>query len=202
VTAQLGAMKEAGCTHNVLGTINGFTALAVGTAAQMEWFPKWHVSSSGADYPTLAEYLGEEGTPALEGLVSVNYLPNSPSSEWYELFSQINEEYNDGAPYTGNTTFGMSVGYQFAEALAAAGQDPTRESIVAALESGELGGNGIAPLTYSADDHFAHRTVRIAVVADGVQDFTDHAYEVSETGAAPVEPEQAPLENEGIPATE
>jgi branched-chain amino acid transport system substrate-binding protein len=202
VTAQLGAMKEAGCTHNVLGTINGFTALAVGTAAQMEWFPKWHVSSSGADYPTLAEYLGEEGTPALEGLVSVNYLPNSPSSEWYELFSQINEEHNDGAPYTGNTTYGMSVGYQFAEALAAAGENPTRESIVAAVESGDLGGNGIAPLTYSADDHFGHRTVRIAVVVDGAQDFTDSAYEVSDAGATAVEPEQAPLENEGIPATE
>ena len=202
LTAQLGAMKQAGCTHNVLGTINGFTALAVGTAAQMEWFPTWHVSSSGADYPTLAETLGADVAPVLEGLVSVNYLPNSPSSEWYELFSQINEEYNDAAPYTGNTTFGMSVGYQFAEALAAAGEDPTRESIVAALESGELQGNGIAPLTYSEDDHFAHRTVRIAVVADGVQDFTNDAYEVSETGAAPVEPAQTPLENQGIPATE
>ena len=74
--------------------------------------------------------------------------------------------------------------------------------MVAAVESGDLAGNGIAPLTYSADDHFAHRTVRIAVVADGVQDFTDSAYEVSDAGAAPVEPEQAPLENEGIPATE
>ena len=38
---------------NVLGTINGFTALAVGTAAQMDWIPRWHESSSGADHPTL-----------------------------------------------------------------------------------------------------------------------------------------------------
>lgn len=202
VTAQIGAMKEAGCTHNVLGTINGFTALAVGTAAQMDWFPRWHVSSSGADHPTLVEYLGDDVAPVLEGLVSVNYLPNSPSSEWYELFSRINDEYNDGAPYTGNTTYGMSVGYQFAEALAAAGPDPTRESLVAAVESGELEGNGIAPLTYSTDDHFAHRTVRIAVVTDGVQDFTDDAYEVTEAGAVPAEPAQVPLENEGIPLTE
>lgn len=202
VTAQIGAMKEAGCTHNVLGTINGFTALAVGTAAQMDWFPRWHVSSSGADHPTLVEYLGEEGAPALEGLVSVNYLPNSPSSDWYELFTRINDEYNDGAPYTGNTTYGMSVGYQFAEALAAAGPDPTRESLVAAVESGDLRGNGVAPPTWSADDHFAYRTVRVAVVADGVQDFTDEAYEVSEAGATPVEPAEVPLENEGIPATD
>ena len=202
VTAQVGAMKEAGCTHNVLGTINGFTALAVGTAAQMDWFPRWHVSSSGADHPTLVEYLGADVAPVLDGLVSVNYLPNSPSSEWYELFSTINDEYNDGAPYTGNTTYGMSVGYQFAEALAAAGPDPTRESILAALESGDLTGNGVAPLTYSAEDHFAHRTVRVAVVTDGVQDFTDDAYTVSEAGAVAVEPAQVPLENEGIPVTE
>ncbi|MFI8526108.1 ABC transporter substrate-binding protein [Promicromonospora sukumoe] len=202
VTAQIGAMKEAGCTHNVLGTINGFTALAVGTAAQMDWFPRWHVSSSGADHPTLVEYLGADVAPVLEGLVSVNYLPNSPSSEWYELFSTINDEYNDGAPYTGNTTYGMSVGYQFAEALAAAGPDPTRESILAAVESGDLVGNGVAPLTYSAEDHFAHRAVRVAVVTDGVQDFTDDAYTVSEAGAVAVEPAQVPLENEGIPVTE
>ncbi|GAA2233141.1 ABC transporter substrate-binding protein [Promicromonospora sukumoe] len=202
VTAQIGAMKEAGCTHNVLGTINGFTALAVGTAAQMDWFPRWHVSSSGADHPTLVEYLGADVAPVLEGLVSVNYLPNSPSSEWYELFSTINDEYNDGAPYTGNTTYGMSVGYQFAEALAAAGPDPTRESILAAVESGDLVGNGVAPLTYSAEDHFAHRTVRVAVVTDGVQDFTDDAYTVSEAGAVAVEPAQVPLENEGIPVTD
>src|SRR5690606_32361239 len=92
VTAQIGAMMEAECEINVLGTINGFTALAVGTAAQLEWFPQWYVSSSGADYPTLVEYLGEETAPlVLQGMVSVNYLPFSPDDEWVELFRQIND---------------------------------------------------------------------------------------------------------------
>lgn len=200
LTAQMGAMMAAGCEVNVLGTINGFTAMAVGTAAQMEWFPKWYVSSSGADYPTLAGYLGEDLAPTLlQGMVSVNYLPFSPDGEWVALFERINEEYNDGAPFTGNTVFGMSVGYLFAEALAAAGEDPTRESLVDAVESGELLGNGILPLSYSADDHAAYRGVGITVVDEGVQDYVDAAYEVSGGAVAPVEPSPVPLENEGIP---
>ncbi|WP_221584999.1 ABC transporter substrate-binding protein [Microbacterium sp. G2-8] len=199
VTAQVGAMQAAGCDANILATINGFTALAIGTAAQLEYAPTWYVSSSGADHPTLVEYLGE-AAPLLEGLVSANYLQNSPSSDWYALFEEVNEEYNDGAPFTGNTTFGMSVAYVFAESLALAGEDLTREGIVEAIESGDLVGNGIAPLTYSSDDHFGNRTVQIAVVEDGVQDFVDRAYEVTDGVATSVDPQPVPLENDGIPA--
>ncbi|WP_035738072.1 ABC transporter substrate-binding protein [Glycomyces arizonensis] len=200
VTAQIGAMMEAGCEVNVLGTINGFTALAVGTAAELDWFPQWYVSSSGGDYPTLVGYLGEDVAPlVLQGMVSVNYLPFSPDDEWVELFRRINDEYNDGAPFTGNTVFGMSVGYLFAEALAAAGADPTRESLVAAVESGDLVGNGIVPLAYSEDDHAAYRSVGITVVNEGVQDYAGPVYSVGAGRVTAVEAQPVPLENDGIP---
>ncbi|MBO3731692.1 ABC transporter substrate-binding protein [Glycomyces niveus] len=199
LTGQLATMKAAGCEVNILGTINGFTAMALATAAQMEWSPDWYVSSSGADYPTLLEYLGEAGPVLLEGLVSVNYLPFNADSEWNALFREINDEYNDGAPFTGNTVFGMSVGYLFAEALAAAGDEPTRESLIAAVESGELLGNGIVPLGFSDSNHAGYQTVGIATIEDGVQDYEGTTYnlnvgEVTEVDAAPV-----PLENGGIP---
>ncbi|MCA5893493.1 ABC transporter substrate-binding protein [Isoptericola sp. NEAU-Y5] len=200
VTAQLGAMKEAGCEVNLLATINGFTAMALGTAAQMGWSPQWYASSSGGDYPTLVGFLGEEVGPALlEGFVSANYLQNSPGSDWYELFQQINDEYNDGAPFDGNTVYGMSVGYLFAEALAKAGDDPTRESLTEAVESGALVGNGILPLTFGADDHAAYDGVGIAVVTGGVQDFVGATYRVDGDAVAAAEPAPVPLENEGIP---
>ncbi|GAA2135919.1 ABC transporter substrate-binding protein [Glycomyces algeriensis] len=202
LTAQMGAMMAAGCEVNVLGTINGFTAMAVGTAAQMEWFPKWYVSSSGADYPTLAGYLGADLAPQLlQGMVSVNYLPFSPDGEWVALFEEINAEYNDGAPFTGNTVFGMSVGYLFAEALAAAGDDPTRESLVAAIESGDLVGNGIVPLSFAEGDHAAYRSVGITVVNEGVQDYVGTTYEVGAGSVSAVEPNPVPLANEGIPGS-
>lgn len=200
VSAQIGAMMEAGCEANVLGTINGFTALAVGTAAELDWFPQWYVSSSGGDYPTLVGYLGEDVAPALlQGMVSANYLPFSPDDPWVELFEQINDEYNDGASFTGNTVFGMSMGYLFAEALAAAGEDPTRESLIAAVESGDLRGNGIVPLSFGEDDHAAYRGVGITVVDEGVQDYADAFYGVDAGRATPVEAEPVPLENDGIP---
>ncbi|MCH7229446.1 ABC transporter substrate-binding protein [Glycomyces sp. L485] len=200
VTPQIAAMMEAGCEVNILGTINGFTALSVGTAAQLEWFPRWYVSSSGADYPTLVEYLGAENGPALlQGMVSVNYLPFSPDGEWVELFKQINDEYNGGAPFTANTVFGMSVGYLFAEALAAAGEEPTRESLIEAVESGELLGNGIVPVSYSDGNHAGYSTVGIASVDQGVQDYVGTTYSVTIGRVEEVEADPVPLENGGIP---
>ncbi|HEY1180592.1 MAG TPA: ABC transporter substrate-binding protein [Phytomonospora sp.] len=200
VTAQIGAMKAAGCEVNVLGTINGFTALAIGTAAQLDWFPKWHVSSSGGDYPTLVGYLGAETAPALlQGMVSANYLPFSPDGDWVALFTKINDQYNAGAPFTGNTVYGMSVGYLFAEALAAAGADPTRESLVAAVESGALTGNGIVPLAFGDGDHAAFRGVGITLVDKGIQDYEGTTYSVAGEAVTSIEPTPVPLPNGGIP---
>lgn len=137
VVAQVGAMQAAGCEVNFLATVNGFTALALGTAAKMKYPAQWVSSSSGGDYPTLVGYLGEDVAPLLlQGFVSSNYLPFSPDDEWVSLFQEINDEYNDGAPFSGNTVFGMSVGYLFAQALAKAGDDPTRKSLLDALEVG------------------------------------------------------------------
>ncbi|MDC7120304.1 ABC transporter substrate-binding protein [Cellulomonas fimi] len=204
VTAQIGAMQAAGCTHNFLATVNGFTARAVGTAAKMRYPAQWLASSSGGDYPTLAGYLGEDVAPAvLQGFVSANYLPFSPDSDWVALFREINDEYNDGEPFTGNTVYGMSVAYTFAQALAAAGEDPTRESLVEALESGDVTGNGILPLAFSADSHRSFGGVGITVVDDGVQDYVGTAF-TTDAGDGPVEPYdgEAPApENQGVPTT-
>ncbi|SDL24519.1 amino acid/amide ABC transporter substrate-binding protein, HAAT family [Glycomyces sambucus] len=201
LTVQMGVLKAAGCEVNILGTINGFTALAVGTAAQMDWSPQWYVSSSGADYPTLVGHLGEEAAARLlEGMVCVNYLPFGPDSEWTALFRQINEEYNGGAPFTANTVLGMSVGYLFAEALAAAGEDPTRESLIAAVESGSLQGNGIVPLSFSETNHGGYSTVGIMTVEDGVQDYNGTTYRVEVGQVTEVEADPVPLVNGGIPA--
>ncbi|QTX05987.1 ABC transporter substrate-binding protein [Agromyces archimandritae] len=200
VSAQIGAMQAAGCEINMLATVNGFSALAIGTAAKLGWFPMWFSSSSGGDYPTLAGFLGEAAPQLLQGFVSANYLPFGPDGEWVELFRQINDDYNGGADFDGNTVYGMSVGYLFAEALAAAGDDPTREALVAALESGDLAGNGILPLGFSKTSHAAWNGAGITIVDAGVQDFVDAAYEVEGGEVSAVDPAPVPLENAGVPA--
>lgn len=199
LSQQIGALMAADCEVNILGTINPFTALALGTAAEAEWFPRWYAASVGSDYSTLVEYLGAEGAPLLEGLVATNFLPSGPDDEWVELFTQINEQYNDGAPFTSNTILGMSVGYTFAEALAAAGADPTRASLIEAVESGSVTGNSIVPLEYSDDDHSGYTTVGITVIEDGVQDYVGTTYNVDVGQVTEVETAPVPLENNGIP---
>ncbi len=170
LTAQIGALKAAGCTVNLLATVTPFTAIALGTAAKMSYPAQWAASSSGGDYPSLVGYLGEDiGPKLLEGLVAANYLPFDADDEWVELFRQINTEYNADAPFTGNTVYGMSMAYTFAEALSRAGDSPTRESIVEALRSGEVMSNGITPAGFSADNHDPFAGAGITVVSKGVQ---------------------------------
>lgn len=203
VTAQIGALKAAGCEVTILATINGFTALAVGTAAQLGWFPMWFSSSSGADYPTLVGYLGEElGPQLLQGFVGTNYLPALGSDdEWVSLFREINDEYNEGAAFDGNTIYGMSVAYLFAEALEAAGEDPTRESLIEAVRSGELAGNGILPLSFAEDDHAAYLGVGITAVDKGVQDYVGSTYAVDGASVVSVEPAPVALAGAGVPGS-
>jgi branched-chain amino acid transport system substrate-binding protein len=201
VTAQIGALQAAECEVVMLATVNGFTALAVGTAAQMGFMPTWMAASAGGDYPTLVSFLGEDvAAQLLQGFVSVNYLPFSPDSDWVELFTTINEEYNDGASFDGNTVFGMSVGYTFVEALTRAGEDPTRESLVEALESGDVIGNGLAPLGYTADNHAGFTTAGITMVDGGVQDYVGTTYVLDGETVSTAEPAAPAVEGEGIPA--
>jgi branched-chain amino acid transport system substrate-binding protein len=201
VVAQVSAMQAAGCDVNFLASINGFTALAVGTAAQLGYFPQWMSSSSGGDYGTLEGYLGEAAPMLLEGFISTFYLSldTSVDDPWTEHFRAINEEYNGGAAFGGNEIFGMNMAYMFAEALAAAGENPTRESIVEAIESGAVKGSGLVPLGYSPEDHTGNLGVQLSRVTDTVQAYfgVPYVYEdgtVSEYTGGPV-----PFENEGLP---
>ena len=203
VAAQIGALKAAGCEINILATINGFTALALGTAAQLGWFPMWFSSSSGASYETLVEYLGADvGPKLLQGLVGTNYLPAAGGdSEWVSLFRQINDEYNDGAPFDGNTVYGMSVAYLFAEALEAAGENPTRQSLIDAVSSGDLAGNGILPLSFGEDSHAAYLGAGITTVDQGVQDYVGPTYAVDGGAVTEVDPSPVALSGEGVPGS-
>src|SRR5207248_1329286 len=67
------------------------------------------------------------------------------------------------------TVYGMAAAYTFVRALQLAGRNPTRQSIVAALNSGAAnsGGPGLSPLDYSPRDHGGYGGERVGVVKDG-----------------------------------
>lgn len=181
VAPQIGAFKAAGCQVVILATVPGFTALSVGTAARLGFKPQWIVSNVGGDHRTLAAQLGA-AAPLLEGMLGINYMPmnNDTANPWIQLLTKINNEYNGGAPFDGNTVYGMAVGYLFVQVLQAVGKDLTRESLIAAVEKGGFRGPGLAPLRYSASDHSGYGGGRMNRVTGGVQQYFGPAYETDE----------------------
>ncbi len=202
LTAQIGALKGAGCEVVILAAIPGFVSLSLTTAARLAWEPTWLTSSIGADYPVLLDLLGNGGEQLLEGLVATGYLQiSNGDNDWARLFKQINTDYNSDAPFTGAVFNGMSAAYLFTEALAAAGAQPTRDSIVEVIRSGQLVGNGVIPLSFTSNDYSSYTGVGISVVQNGVQDFGDYAYQLQGETISPIELDPVPLTGKGIPGS-
>ena len=201
VAAQISSLKASGCEVNFLATINGYSAQAVGTAAKLGYFPQWMASSAGGDFNTLSGYLGENTNKLLQGFVSANYLPgySDAEDEWTAKFREINDEYNAGAPFDGNTIFGMSIGYLFVEALKEAGENPTRESLLEALESGNVTGNGHTPLGFGEDSHRGYTGAMLTRVDNGVQAYFGTPYVVSGDDVQEYTEERPAMPANGLP---
>jgi branched-chain amino acid transport system substrate-binding protein len=178
VAPQMGSLKAAGCQVVVAATIPGFTALSLGTAFQLGFHPQWVVSNVGADYATVAGLLTAKGAPLLEGVISDNYLPNASdtANPWIQLFQQINQQFNGNASWDGNVEYGMAVGYTFVQALKAAGQNPTRKSLLAAVEKGGFAGPGLVPFAFSSTNHSGYTGVQLVKISKGAGTFFGPIY--------------------------
>jgi ABC-type branched-subunit amino acid transport system substrate-binding protein len=178
VGPQIGAFKAAGCGVIVLAAIPGFVALAIGTAAAIGYFPQWVADGVGGDYLTLSGYLKDKTAALLQNFISLGYLPGASddTNPWNAFFKQINKNFNGDAPYDNNIVYGMSVGYLFVQALQAAGQNLTREGLMAAIEKGGFTGPGIVPLLYSSSSHAGYAGGRLTKVDKGVQSYFGDTY--------------------------
>ena len=159
---QVAALQAAGAQVVVMFTIPAATALALLAGAVLGYQPTILSSSVAADPYTLAGLVsnfskGKVGASALQGLYTMAYLPppSDSTDPWISLFQKIHDKYDSGNPFDGNTVFGMSMGYYFAEAMKAAGQNPTRQDLINAINSkgSSFTGPGLAPLGYSATQH-------------------------------------------------
>jgi branched-chain amino acid transport system substrate-binding protein len=130
------------------------------------------VSNVGSDPITLSGLLtsfskgAAPGKTLVQGIVTDTYLPSAadPSNSWIQLFKKIHNKYIPKLPFDGNVEYGMAAAYTFAEALAAAGQNPTRASIVAAVENSHFTGPGLVPFGYSSTSHSGYTGVQMATI--------------------------------------
>src|SRR3954452_8173189 len=175
IASQVQKMQAAKADVIVSFSIPAFTALLKLNTLKIGYNPKLVVSNVGSDPITLAGLLEAfakqggskvKGSELTQGLITDAYLssPADPSNSWIKLFKQIHDKYIPKLPFDGNVLYGMAVGYTFAEALKAAGNNPTRDGIVKAIEAGLPQGPGTVPFRYSDSSHAGFTGAQIGVI--------------------------------------
>jgi ABC-type branched-subunit amino acid transport system substrate-binding protein len=205
VGPQIGALQAAKCDVVVSFTVPGFTALAIGTAAQLKFQAQWVISNVGADVPTLTGYLKQNTNALLQGAVSDSYLPiaSDTSNSWIKLFQMVDARYDNNAPFDGNVLYGMAIAYTTLQALEAAGPKLTRQALIDAVEKNGLSGPGLVPFAYSHNNHSGYIGTQVVVIKNGVATPTGPIY-TTDDGTAPLTPyntAQPAAPANGLPST-
>jgi ABC-type branched-subunit amino acid transport system substrate-binding protein len=174
VAPQITAIQKSGAQVLVDFSIPAFTALERLTSFKLGYKPQLAVSNVGIDPTTVGGLLksfskGKADTALIEGAITDAYLPSTAdaSNSWVQLFKKIHDQYDAKAPFDGNVEYGMASAYTFAQALKNAGKNPTRQSIVSAVEAGGFTGPGLVPFRYSKSEHGGYGGGQIATIKNG-----------------------------------
>lgn len=217
VAPQIAGLQAAGADLVLGFNTPSYTALSQLVAMRLNYKPQWFYSSIGSDPELVGSLLSRfsegavKGDPgALDGVMTSEYIPgvDTPDNPWTNLWEKVWDEHGGKGKLTNYRIYGMSHAYAFVQALQAAGENPTRDGIVDAMEQigGELEGPQLAPFRYSEDSHLGISGVQLVEIQGGrtksltpvlVTDIGDAPIEEDTSGQA----EDAPPEN-GIPDVE
>jgi ABC-type branched-subunit amino acid transport system substrate-binding protein len=188
---QMAKIKASGAQVLAMFTIPAYTALVTLADVKLDYHPQLVVSNVGSDATTLTGLLkafskGAAGASLIDGIVSDTYLPSlgDTSNSWISLFKQIHDTYIPKLPFDGNVAYGMALGYTFAQALRAAGTNPTRRSLVEAIEKGGMKGPGIVPFRFSSDSHAGYTGVQVGTIKDGALQVSGQPMTTDDAGGA------------------
>jgi branched-chain amino acid transport system substrate-binding protein len=164
VAPQISALQAAGADFVVGFNVPSYTALSQLTALQLGFKPQqWFYSNVGSDPALVGSLLQRFSQGAvsdaslLDGALTTDYLPTVDETDnpWIQLFQKVWDESGQEGELTNYRVYGMSQAYTTIQALQAAGQNPTRDDLVEAIETvgGDWEGPVYAPFRYSADSH-------------------------------------------------
>lgn len=156
VSSQIAALRAAGAEVVVSFVLAKFAILATRTMHDTGWDAPLIISSNANDPAVLAE----AGADALEGLIAGSSFPTlDDSNEAVAEYLELMEKYSPSIPVGTSSmqTFGSTK--LFMTALEAAGENPTREGLVEAVQdlSDVQGLPVIGEVSVSADNHDAIR---------------------------------------------
>jgi ABC-type branched-subunit amino acid transport system substrate-binding protein len=194
LAAQIGAAKAAHAQVVVIFGIPAAVAIALLTAAQLNYHPAFVASNVGTDPTTLNGLIKQLSKGAADinianGLISDSYLP-SPSdlkNPWVQLFHNVHDTYEPGQPFDFYTVSGMTLAYGTYEALRAAGPNLTREGLLHAIatKGSTFQGPNLAPYRFSATDHDGMAGAQITSLTRGQSVLSGPVY-VTDDQDAPV----------------
>jgi ABC-type branched-subunit amino acid transport system substrate-binding protein len=172
IAPQVTKLQQSGAKIVMSFSVPAFTALLQLTAAQLQYQPQLVVSNVGSDPITLSGLEtsfskgAANGKDLIQGIITDAYLssPSDPSNTWIQLFDKIRKQYIPKLPLDGNVEYGMASAYTFVQALQAAGQDPTQQSIVSAVESSHFTGPGLVPFGFSSSSHSGYTGTQMGVI--------------------------------------
>jgi ABC-type branched-subunit amino acid transport system substrate-binding protein len=217
---QVSAIAAAKADVVVSFSIPAYTALLKLATLKLGINPQLVVTNVGSDPVTLEGLLEAyakqggatvKGSELIEGMISDAYLPiyggaAGASNGWIQLFTKVQKQYLPKTVFDGNTEYGMAQAYAFVQLLQKAGKNPTRESLLAGLNSlngGGLSGPGLTPYAYSADSHAGQTGVQVVKIVKGVP-VPDGPAQTTDTASGPLTPVTAVPDTvppNGIPAS-
>jgi ABC-type branched-subunit amino acid transport system substrate-binding protein len=178
IAPQVAALRASGAQVVISFSIPAFTALLKLNTLKLGFSPTLVVSDVGSDPITLSGLLESfakqggatvNGNALTNGMITDEYLPAlSTSDSWYVLFKKVHDQYDAKTPLDGNVFFGMAVAYTFVQAMLKAGRNPTRASLVSAIEGGLPQGPMISPFAYASGNHAGATGAYIGIINKGV----------------------------------
>jgi ABC-type branched-subunit amino acid transport system substrate-binding protein len=178
IGAQVAALRASGAKVVVSFSIPAYTALLKLNGLKLGYSPTLVVSNVGSDPITLSGLLEAfakqggatvNGNALTNGIITDEYLPAlSASDSWYTLFKKVHDQYEPKAPLDGNFFYGMAVAYTFVQAMFKAGRNPTRASLISAIQAGLPQGPMVSPFAYGSGDHNGATGAYLGVIKNGV----------------------------------
>ena len=136
---QIATLAGAQCELVVFFGVTPATAIALATATAGRFSPKWMVTSVGSEPEILTQSLAAAGIPQPQAVLNGIYTPSFlvPIEDTRNPYVRLMKGITDraGLPWNFYTYYGVNTAYVMAQALKAAGKNPTRRSLVNALQT-------------------------------------------------------------------
>ncbi|MGY1600638.1 ABC transporter substrate-binding protein [Geodermatophilus sp. SYSU D00815] len=195
-TAQIAGLQAAGADLVIGFTTPTYTAISQLTALRTGFRPQWIYSNVGSDPGLVGSLLANfsqgqvSDASLLNGTITTEYMPgvDVPDDPWVQQWQEIWDASGQEGELTNFRIYGMAQAYTMVQALLAAGQNPTRDSLVEAVEENgqDWEGPWYAPFRYSADRHAGISGVKVVQLNDLVgEDLTGVL--VTDNGDAEIE---------------